>query len=331
MLDLRRRGFIMLLGSAAAWPIAARAQQTERMRRICVLIGYAEGDPETTSRLAAFRQGLERRKWAEGRNVHIDYRFAAASADQYRALAKEMIALKPDVILAHTTAITATLQRESSALPIVFVNVSDPVGSGFIASLARPGGNITGVMHYEAGIVGKWLGLLKEIAPGLTRAAILANPRTTPYDYFFRAAQVLAPSLAIELVSSPVEDAAGIERSIQSLAREPNGGLVIPPDATTVVHRDLVIALAARHRLPTVYTANFWVESGGLMSYGTDQVNMFRQAAGYVDRILHGDKPADLPVQAPTKYETAINLKTARALGLTVPPGLLVAADEVIE
>jgi putative ABC transport system substrate-binding protein len=213
----------------------------------------------------------------------------------------------------------------------VFVNVSDPVGSGFIASLARPGGNITGVMHYEAGIVGKWLGLLKEIAPSLTRAAILANPRTSPYDYFFRAAQALAPPLAIEVVSSPVEDAAGIERSIQSLAREPNGGLVIPPDATTVVHRDLVIALAARHHLPAVYTANFWVESGGLMSYGTDQADMFRQAAGYVDRILHGDKPADLPVQAPTKYETAINLKTAKAMGLTVPPGLLVAADEVIE
>jgi putative ABC transport system substrate-binding protein len=204
----------------------------------------------------------------------------------------------------------------------VFVNVSDPIGSGFIANLARPGGNITGVMHYEAGIVGKWLGLLKEIVPSLTRVAILANPERAPYDYFFRAAQALAPSLAIELVPSPVEDAAGIERSIQSLSREPNGGLVIPPDATTVVHRDFVIALAARHHLPTVYTANFWVESGGLMSYGTDQVDMFRQAAGYVDRILHGDKPADLPVQAPTKYETAINLKTARALGLTVPPGL---------
>src|SRR5262245_18582886 len=195
---MKRREFIALVGGAAAWPLAARAQQSERMPRIGVLIGYAQGDPETTSRLAAFRQGLERRKWVEGRNVHIDYRFAAASADQYRALAKEMIALKPDVILAHTTPITATLQRESSVLPIVFVNVSDPVGSGFIASLARPGGNITGVMHYEAGIVGKWLGLLKEITPGLTRAAILANPRTSPFDYFFRAAQSLAPSLAIE-------------------------------------------------------------------------------------------------------------------------------------
>jgi putative ABC transport system substrate-binding protein len=329
---MRRREFITLLGgAAAAWPMAARAQQGDGMRRIGVLIGYAENDLETKARLVALRRGLERRGWAEGRNVHIDYRFAAGSADRYHALAKELAALQPDLILAHTTPITAALQQESRAIPIVFVNVSDPIGSGFIASLARPGGNITGVMHYEASIVGKWLAMLKEIAPGLARATLLANPRTTPYDYFFRAAQVMAPSLAIELVPSAVEDAAGIERSVEAFARVPNGGLIVPPDATTINHRDLVITLASRYRLPAVYTASFFVEAGGLMSYGTDQADMFRQTAAYVDRILRGDKPADLPVQAPTKYETAINLRTAKTLGLTVPPALLVAADEVIE
>jgi putative ABC transport system substrate-binding protein len=329
---MRRRAFISLLGGAAiAWPLAARAQQGERVRRIGALIAYAEDDPETKARLAGFRRGLERRGWSEGRNVRIDTRFAAGGTDPYRPLAKELIALQPDVILAHTTPIAAALQRETQAIPIVFVNVSDPIGSGFIASLARPGGNLTGVMHYEASITGKWLALLKEIEPRLARAALLANRKTTPYDYFLRAAEALAPSLAIELVPEPIENATDIERAIATFARVPDGGLVLPPDATTILHRDLIIALAARHRLPAVYTASFFVEAGGLMSYGTDQVDMFRQAASYVDRILRGDKPADLPVQAPTKYETVVNLKTAKALGLTVPPGLLVAADEVIE
>ena len=300
------------------------------MRRIGVLIGLAEDDPETKTRLTAFRQGLERLGWSEGRNVRIDSRFAPAGTGQEQALAKELVATQPDVILAHTTQVAAALQRESRAIPIVFVNVSDPIGAGFIASLARPGGNLTGVLHYEASIAGKWLAMLKEIAPRLTRAALVMNP-VGSYDYFLRSTEALAPSLAIELVPSPVENAADIERAIESFARVPDGGLVLPPDATTTVHRDLIIALAARHRLPAVYPLRVFVAAGGLMSYGTDQVDMFRQAASYVDRILRGDKPADLPVQAPTKYETVVNLKTAKALGLTVPPGLLVAADEVIE
>jgi putative ABC transport system substrate-binding protein len=329
---MQRREFIKLLGGAAAvWPLSARAQQPDRMRRIAVLVGYAEDDPETKARLAAFRQGLERRRWSEGRNVRIDCRFAAGRTEQFQPLAKELVALQPDVILAHTTPVVAALQQESPAIPIVFVNVSDPIGSRFIASLSRPGGNLTGVLHYEASITGKWLAMLKEIAPRTGRAALLANPKTTPYDYFLQAAMALAPSLAMELVPSPVDDAADIERAIVAFARVPDGGLILPPDSTTILHRDLIIELAARHRLPAVYAANFFVAAGGLMSYGTDQVDMFRQAAAYVDRILRGDKPADLPVQAPTRYETTINLKTAKELDLAVPPGLLVAADEIIE
>jgi putative tryptophan/tyrosine transport system substrate-binding protein len=223
------------------------------------------------------------------------------------------------------------VQRESRTLPIVFVNVSDPIGSGFVASLARPGGNLTGVLQYEASITGKWLAMLKEISPTLVRAALVANPKTTPFPYFQRAALALAPSLAIEVVASSVQDASDIERAIESFARVPNGGLVLPPDGTTGGHRDLIVGLAARHRLPAVYSARSFVEDGGLMSYGADQADMFRQAAGYVDRILRGADPADLPVQVPVKYETFLNLKTAKALDLAVPPGLLVAADKVIE
>jgi putative ABC transport system substrate-binding protein len=327
----RRRDFIRLLGgAAAAWPHAVFAQ-TDRTRRIGVLLGFAEDDPETNARLAKFRQELERLGWLEARNVHIDYRFAAGNADRFRPLAKELLALQPDVILAHTTPVAATLQRESRTIPIVFVNVSDPLGSGFIASLARPGGNLTGILHYEAGITGKWLAMLKEIAPRLARAALLANPKTSPYDYFLRSAQSLAPSLAIELAPCPVASAAEIERSIAAFARMADGGLVVLPDTTTNVQRDLIIALTARHRLPAVYTARLFVAAGGLMSYGTDQVDMFGRTASYVDRILRGAAPADLPVQAPTKYETTLNLKTAKLLGLEVPPSLLVRADEVIE
>jgi putative ABC transport system substrate-binding protein len=330
---MRRREFITLIGgAAAAWPLAARAQQPERMRRIGVLIAYAEDGAEMKSRLAAFRLGLTRRGWSEGRNVHVDYRFAAGMAVQYSALAKELIALQPDVVLAHTTPVAAAVLHETRTIPIVFVNVSDPIGSGFIASLARPGGNITGVLHYEAGIVGKWLGLLKEIAPRLVRVALLGNPKTTPFDYFLRSAETVAPALAIEIVPSRVENnAADIERALDLLARVPNSGILVAPDATTVVQRDHIIALAARHSLPAVYPFDSFVAAGGLMSYGSDQVDMFRQTANYIDRILRGAKPADLPVQAPTRYETSINLKTAQALGLTVPNALLVAADEVIE
>ena len=329
---MNRRGFMMLLGgAAAAWPLAARAQQSERMRRIGILAALAKDDPDMKARLAGFRQGLKKLGWSEDRNVRVDTRFAAGRADQFQVLSKELVALKPDAILAHTTPVAAALQRESRAIPIVFISVSDPIGSGFVASLARPGGNLTGVLQYEASITGKWLAMLKEIAPGLARAALVANPKTTVYDYFRRSAEALAPSLAIELVPSPVENATDIERAIESLARASNGGLILPPDSTTLLHRDLIISLANRHRLPAVYALRSYVAAGGLMSYDTDQVDVLRKAAIYVDRILRGAKPADLPVQAPTKYETVLNLKTAKALGFTVPPGLLVAADEVIE
>jgi ABC-type uncharacterized transport system substrate-binding protein len=327
--SIRRRDFITLLGgAAAAWPLAARAQQP---KRVGVLMSGAEDDPETQARLAAFRQGLERLGWSEGRNVHIDFRYAQASVERAQVLAKELIALQPDVILSDSTPITAAFQRESRTIPIVFATVSDPIGSGFIASLARPGGNMTGFLLFEASITGKWLAMLKEIAPRVVRAAFMASPKTGTYDYYLRAAEALAPLLAIEIVPSPVETAADIERAVESFARVPNGGLLLAPDNTNTLHRDLIIALAARHRLPAVYTGRYFVAAGGLMSYDTDRVDLYRQAATYVDRILRGDKPADLPVQAPVKYQTILNLKTAKALGLTVPPGLLVAADEVIE
>jgi len=329
---MNRRDFIALVGgAAAAWPLAAWAQQPDGMRRIGVLMGLAEDDQATRARLAAFRQGLEKRGWSEERNVRVEYRFAPASA-QAQVLAKELVALRPEVILAHTTPVTAALQQESSTIPIVFAAIADPVGSGFVTSLPRPGGNITGVMLYEASITGNWLAMLKEIAPNLVRAAFVANPKTaTFYDYYLQAAEAAAPSVGIEPVPTLVENATDIERAIGSFASAPNGGLVVIPDVAAVVHRDLIIELAARHRVPAVYYARYWVAAGGLMSYGNDFVDVFRQAASYVDRILRGDKPADLPVQAATRFETVVNLKTAKTLGLTVPPGLLVAADEVIE
>ena len=328
---IRRREVLTLGGAAAAWPLAARAQQGERMRRIGVLVASAEDELDIQARLAGFRQGIEKLGWSQGRNVLIDTRFAAGRADQHQMLAKELVALQPDVILAQSPPITAALQRESRAIPIVFVSVSDPIGPGFVASLARPGGNITGMLQYEAGITGKWLAMLKEISPRLARVTLVGNPKTTAYDYFLRAAEAAAPSVAIELVPSRVETAADIERAIGAFARAPNGALLLPPDSTVTSNGDLIIALAAHHRLPAVYPFRFYVAAGGLMSYGTDQVEILRQAASYVDRILRGAKPADLPVQAPTKYETTLNLKTAKALGIDVPPSLLVRADEVIE
>jgi ABC-type uncharacterized transport system substrate-binding protein len=329
---MKRREFITLLGGAAAtWPLAARAQQAERMPRIGMLAVQAKDDPDMQARLDGFRHGLQRLGWVEGRNILIDYRFADGREDRFQPLAKELVALKPELIFAQGTPSAAAVRRESRTLPIVFVNVSDPIGSGFVASLARPGGNLTGVLQYEASITGKWLAMLKEISPTLVRAALVANPKTTPFPYFQRAALALAPSLAIEVVASPVQDASDIERAIESFARVPNGGLVLPPDGTTGGHRDLIVGLAARHRLPAVYSSRSFVEDGGLMSYGADQADMFRQAAGYADRILRGADPADLPVQVPVKYETILNLKTAKALDLAVPPGLLVAADKVIE
>jgi len=328
---MRRREIIALLGGAAVGLLLAARGQADATRRIGALIAFAKDDPETEERLTGFQQGLAKRGWVEGRNIHIDYRFAAGRADPFPVLAKELVALQPDVILGHTPGAIHALQRETRTIPIVFVNVSDPIGLGFIASLPRPGGNITGVLHYEATIISKWLAMLREIAPHLTRAALLANPKVSSYQYFLRSAEAMAPSLGIELTDSPVQTAADIERAIEELARRPNNSLIFPPDASTIVHRDLIVALAARHRLPAVYALKTFVVAGGLMSYGTDQNDLFRLAASYVDRILRGDKPADLPVQAPTRFETTVNLKTAKALGLDVPAHLLVAADEVIE
>jgi putative ABC transport system substrate-binding protein len=312
--------------------MAVRAQQGERVRRIGVLVGLPEDDPDTKARLTGFRQVLERLGWSEGRNVRTDYRFAPAGT-QTQELAKELVAMHPEVIVAQTTPVVAALLRETRTIPIVFVGIADPIGSGFVASLARPGGSITGMLLFEASITSKWLAMLKEIAPQLARAALVVNPKTAPYyDYFLRAAEAAAPSLAIELVLSPVENAAtDIERAIEAFARVPNGGLLLPPDSTTVVHHDHIIALAARHRLPAVYSDRLFVAAGGLMCYTTDRAAQYQSAASYVDRILRGTKPADLPVLVPTKYQTVLNLKTAKTLGLTVPPGLLVAADEVIE
>ncbi len=329
---MRRREFITLVGGAAAWPLSARGQQPDGMRRISVLMGFAEDDPDTKAKLAAFQQGLDRLGWLEGRNVRINYRFAPAGA-QAQVLAKELVALQPDVILASSTPIVTALQRETRTIPIVFVQLADPIGSGFVATLARPGGNITGFLLFEASIVGKWLALLKEIAPNLARAALVINPKTAPYyEFYLGPAQVAASSLGIELVLAPIDDVPDdIERALDAFARVPNGGLLLPPDTNTNVHLDLIIALAARHRLPAVYSDRFFVVAGGLICYSTDRADQYRTAASYVDRILRGATPADLPVQVPTKYETVVNIKTAKALGLTLPPGLLVAADEVIE
>ena len=329
---MRRRDFISFLGgTAVAWPLGAHAQQPDQMRRIGVLMNNAEDDPESKAQLVGFRQGLQQLGWSEDRNIRIYTRFAADRPDQYQVLAKELVALQPDAIFAYTTPITAALQRESRTIPIVFAQVSDPVGSGLVASLTRPGGNLTGLLLYETGITGKWAAMLKEIAPHLERAALLANPKTTPYDYFVRSAEAVAQSLAIELVPSPVENAADIERVIVAFAGPPNGGLLVLPSGTTTLHRDLVIARAAWYRLPSVYPFRFYVTAGGLMSYSTDLVDQSRLAASYVGHILRGANPAELPVQAPTKYVTTVNLKTAKALGLDVPPSLLVRADEVIE
>jgi len=330
---MKRREFIVLLGglAAAAWPLGAGAQQPDLVRRVGILISGAEADPEMQARVATIRQRLDSLGWSEGRNLRIDIRFAEADPGRHVSLARALVGLRPDAIIAYSTPIASALRRESSTIPIVFVNVSDPIGSGLVASLARPNSNVTGLMLYEEGITGKWLAMLKEIAPQLTRAALIANPKSTPFDYFVRSAKAAAFSLGVEVVPSPIENAADIEQVITSLAQSPNGGLVVLPDSTSIQHRDLVVALAARHRLPAVYAFRFWVVAGGLMSYGTEILEQYREAASYVDRILRGAKPAELPVQAPTKYETVLNLKTAKSLGLEVPPSLLVRADQVIE
>jgi putative ABC transport system substrate-binding protein len=328
---MRRRDFITCLGLAFVWPGRARAQ-ANRVRRIGVLLPYGENDPEAKSHLSALTQELKRLGWSQDRNIRFDVRYGAGMADQYRALAKELAALQPDVFLSESTAAAAALKQETGTIPIVFVGVSDPVGSGFVTSLARPGGDLTGMMQYESGILGKWLSMLKEVAPHLTRVAFVANPKFKGYDYFWRFAQAAAPALAIELVPPQISnDTADVERAIESFARMPDGGLLFVPDATIIAHRDLVIALVARLRLPAVYPWRYFVPAGALMSYGIDNIDVLQKAALYIDRILRGAKPADLPVQAPTKFETAVNLKTAKALGLAIPPTLLATADEVFE
>jgi putative tryptophan/tyrosine transport system substrate-binding protein len=328
---VKRRDFITLIGGAAAWPLAARAQQPERMRRVGVLMHLAADDPEGQARIAAFTQGLQELRWTIGRNVRIDYRWAAGDAERGRKYAAELVALAPDVILAAGGAVVAPLLQASRTVPIVFAQTPDPVGAGFVASLARPGGNATGFTIFEFGMGGKWLELLKEIAPRVTRAAVLRDAALAAGIGQLGAIQSLAPSFGVELSPIDVRDAGEIERAVTAFARSPNDGLLVTGSALATVHRDLIVALAARHRLPAVYTLRLFVAAGGLISYGPDSIDPYRQAAGYVDRILKGEKPADLPVQAPTKYELVINLKTAKALGLEVPPSLLARADGVIE
>jgi putative tryptophan/tyrosine transport system substrate-binding protein len=328
---VNRRSLITLLGAAAAvWPLAARAQPGERTRRIGVLMYLAADDAQGQARLAAFTQALKQLGWSDGRNLGIDTRWA--NADDIRKHAAELAALAPDVLVAGTgTATVAPLLQATRTVPIVFVSVIDPVGAGFVASLAQPGGNATGFTIYEYSMSGKWLELLKEIAPGVTRAAVLRDPAVASGIGQFGAVQIVAPSLGVELSPVDVRDADEIERAVTAFARGLNGGLIVTGSALAISHRQPIIALAAQHKLPAVYPASFYVTAGGLISYGPDLIDPFRRAAGYVDRILKGEKPADLPVQAPTKYELVINLKTARALGLDVPATVLARADEVIE
>ena len=328
---MRRREFLGVLGSAAAgWPLAARAQHSERMRRIGVLMGTAD-DSDGRARFASFQQGLQQLSWVDGRNVRIDMRWAAGNADNIRKYAAELVALAPDIIVASGTAAIGPLLGATRSVPIVFANAADPVGAGFVDSLARPGGNVTGFMTNEYSIGAKWLELLKEISPSITQVGILhdaQNPSSIPQ---FAAMQSLAPSLGVELKSLPLRDVGEIERIVAAFARGPNLGLITTRIGAAIGQRDLIIALAARHRLPAVYPLRFFVTGGGLVSYGPDIVDQYRRAAVYVARILQGESPAILPVQAPTKYETVINLKTAKALNLEVPPTLLARADEVIE
>jgi putative tryptophan/tyrosine transport system substrate-binding protein len=326
-----RREFITLLGgAAAAWPFVAGAQQPERIRVIGVLISTAADDPEGQARIAAFRQGLQELGWTEGRNVRIDTR-TAVDADQFRTQAAELVALASDVILAATTPGVAAVQHATRTVPVVFVTVFDPVSAGFVSNLARPGGNTTGFALPEYGTTVKWLELLKEIAPGVTRVAVVRDPALVSGTGQLAAIQAVAPSFSVELNPVDARDPTEMERAIVAFARSANGGLIVTASPASVTHRKLIIALAARHRLPAVYAFRFMAADGGLISYGPNSIDPYRRAATYVDRILKGEKPADLPVQAPTKYELVINLKTAKALGLEVPPTLLARADEVIE
>ena len=328
---MRRREFIAGLGGAAVWPLTARAQQSERVRRVAVLMAHKEDDPEYQKYMGAFRQGLLKLGWIEGQNVRIDARWGALDdADQRQHSAKELLALEPDIILTQNTPPTGSMLQQTRTVPVIFVVVADPVGSGFVGSLARPGGNATGFTVMEPTTSAKWLELLKEIAPRINRAAFLFNPATAPFaDYYLTAFTAAAASLGVQATAAPVHSEPELESVLA--AQPPDAGLISMPDGFLNVHREQLVLLAARYHLPAVYPWRFFPELGGLLSYGSDQRDMFRTAASYVDRILKGEKPADLPVQAPTKYELVINLKAAKSLGLDIPPQLLARADEVIE
>jgi putative ABC transport system substrate-binding protein len=330
---MKRRDFMAALGGVLSLPLAARAQQLNQIPRLAVLMGYGKDDPDAIARVAALREGLERLGWSEGRNIQIEIRYAAGVAGLFRDYAKELSDLNPDVIIADTTASAAALVRATHSVPIVFVSVTDPVGNGYVQNLARPGGNITGFTNFEFAMSGKWLEVLKDISPSIERVAVVFNPETAAGRgaFFLEPIKASAPSFAVKIFPAPVQNDADIERVIAEFARNPNGGLIVTLDAFTAVHRDAIIAQAAARGLPSVYPLGHYVVAGGLVSYGVDASDLHRRAASYVDRIIRGAKPADLPIQQPTKFNLAINLKTAHALGLTVPATLLARADEVIE
>jgi putative tryptophan/tyrosine transport system substrate-binding protein len=329
---MRRRDFIALLsGVAGNWPLAARAQQAGPMRRIAVLMPFAENDPEAQANITVFREALQKLDWSDGRNVRIDYRWGGSDPDRIRGYVIELVGLKPDVILVSTAQVLQPLRQETGSIPIVFTQLSEPVQNGFVASLAHPGGNITGFTTFEASIWGKALEVLEQVAPQVARVAVILNPDQAPQAGMLRAVEDAAPPLGVTATATPVHNAAEIERAIDVFARDPNGGLIVLPNGPTVVHRELIIALAARHRLPAIYPFRHFVEDGGLICYGNDLADQYRGAAAYADRILRGEKPADLPVLQPTKFELVINLTTAKALGLTIPASILSLADQLIE
>jgi ABC-type uncharacterized transport system substrate-binding protein len=329
---MRRREFITLIGgAAAAWPLAARAQQPDRMRRVGLLMGYPEGDAQGQASLAAFKQGLQDLGWTEGRNIQIDTRWAGGDPAKARIFAKELIGMTPDVIVPSTNLVAGILQQETRTIPIVFVLVGDPVVSGYVASLAKPGGNLTGFANMEQSVAGKWVEIFKEIAPNVRRVGVILHPETPANVGLLRWIEAAAPSYGVKLTTLAVHNAPEIESAVTAFAAEPNGGVIVAPHAVTFGNRGIIIGLAARHRLPTVYPVRIFAKEGGLLSYGGDPIDPFRWGASYVDRILKGAKPADLPVQFPTKYDLVVNLKTAKVLGLTIPPTLLARADEVIE
>ena len=329
---MRRREFITLVGgAAAAWPLAARAQQPERMRRVGVLMGYPEGDKQAQAGVSALRKGLQNLGWIEGQNIHSDYRWAGPDPEKARTFAKELAGMSPDVIVSSTNQVTAIVQHETRTIPIVFAFVGDPVGSGFVQSLSRPGGNLTGFANFENSIGSKWLELLRELAPKAKRVGFIYCPSAAPNVGFFHAAQTAAPASGVALIPLPVNDAIDIERGVTAFAAEPDGGLIVAPHAVTLGNRDLIEGLALKYRLPAVYSDRYFADSGGLVSFGNNTPDLFMRAASYIDRILKGAKPAELPVQLPTKFELIVNLKAAKAIGLSVPPTILSRADDVIE